>query len=142
MRKVLILINPHSGVHSLERVNAPLAHVFRAAQGVEIHTHLIDGYDDSRRATLEAIQGGYYAVVVVGGDGTANSIGALLRGTDTALGLIPAGSGNGVARHIGMDTDIPKAFSQLLACHSEAVDTLEVNGRFCLGLPGRALRRQ
>lgn len=136
MKKVLILINPHSGTHSLERISAPLADVRRAVEGTEIHTHVIADFADSRRATLDAVQGGYYAVIVVGGDGTANSTGALLRGTDTALGLVPAGSGNGVARHIGMDTDIAKAFSQLLSCHSLRADTLEVNGHFCLGFAG------
>ena len=44
---------------------------------------------------------GFNAVVAVGGDGTVNEVASGLRGTNTALGVIPIGSGNGFARHMG-----------------------------------------
>lgn len=138
MKKILILINPHAGTHSLDRVNAPLMTDLRCPGSAEwqVHTHVIEDFDDSRRAVLDAVEAGYYAVAAVGGDGTANSVGAMLRGTDTALGIIPAGSGNGVARHIGMRLEPEQALDQLPDCRCVCVDTLEVNGRFCLGFAG------
>lgn len=136
MKKILLLINPFSGTHSLDLINAKVAAVREKTADTEIVTHVIRDFDDSHRLTRQAVDEGYYAVVIVGGDGTANSTGALLKGSDTALGIVPAGSGNGVGRHIGMDIDLEKALSQVFTCHPVAVDTMEVNGRFCLGFAG------
>lgn len=136
MKKVLILVNPRSGTHSLEQMSAPLEDIRKESGEIDIHTHVIRNFDESHRQIRKAVEAGFYAVIVVGGDGTANSTGAILRGSDTALGIVPAGSGNGVARHIGMNTDIKKAFDQLFSCRLVDADTMEVNGRFCLGFAG------
>ena len=55
----------------------------------------------------------YDAVIAVGGDGTVNEIGCGLIGTNTALGIIPCGSGNGLARHLGISMDPFKAVKWL-----------------------------
>lgn len=58
-------------------------------------------------------------VVAVGGDGTVNEIGQSLIHTNTALGIIPIGSGNGLARHLGIPMNMTKAITQLN--HSEPI---------------------
>ena len=60
-------------------------------------------------------------VVAIGGDGTINEIGRALVHTDTALGIIPCGSGNGLARHLRIPME-PKA----------AIDVLNRGYRLCI----------
>ena len=62
---------------------------------------------------------GYYAVVAVGGDGTVNEVAGGLIGTQTALGIIPVGSGNGLARHLHISMQPEKAIRMLN--HSEII---------------------
>lgn len=56
---------------------------------------------------------GFDAVVAVGGDGTVNEVAQGLRDTHTALGIIPTGSGNGLARHLGISLRISRAIEQI-----------------------------
>ena len=136
MTKILILVNPHSGTHSKEELMPTLEHFANNTSLCQIEVVMTQSIEDSQKNVLHAIEEKYYAVVVVGGDGTANSVGGLLCGTETALGIIPAGSGNGVARHIGMSLSIKKALEQIIKSKIYDVDTLDINGHFCLGVAG------
>ncbi len=99
MKHLVFIINPKSGVERQKAIQAA-----------------IDGKLDKNRYTYEIVHTDYakhgtelakaaagkgaYAVVAVGGDGSVNDIVAGLIGTDTALAIIPKGSGNGMARTI------------------------------------------
>jgi len=65
--------------------------------------------------------------VAIGGDGTVNEVGKVLIGTDKTLGIVPAGSGNGLARELGMDMNIRNAVQQISLCNSSLIDTISVN---------------
>ena len=76
---------------------------------------------------------GAYAVVAVGGDGTINEIARSLVHTQTALGIIPCGSGNGLARHLQISLDPRRAISVLNEGNIETIDYGTINGTpfFC-----------
>ena len=83
--------------------------------------------------TLEAVKSGVDVVVAVGGDGTVNEVARVLVGTDTALGILPCGSGNGLARHLGVPLDFKKAIEFINVSQKTAVDYGKINGQpfFC-----------
>ena len=65
----------------------------------------------------------YDLLVAVGGDGTVNEVASGLLGKSAALGVIPLGSGNGFARHFGIDLNAGKALEQLNYSQRESMDT-------------------
>jgi len=67
-------------------------------------------------------------VVAVGGDGTVNEVARALTHTQTALGIIPCGSGNGLARHLCIPMDLKQALDIINACNIEAFDYGIING--------------
>lgn len=81
----------------------------------------------------EFVEKDFHFVVAVGGDGTVNEIARSLIHTNTSLGIIPIGSGNGLARHLGIPMNVKKAIQQLNYSESIFMDYGLVNERpfFC-----------
>ena len=75
-------------------------------------------------------------VVAVGGDGTVNEVARGIVGTEKALGIIPCGSGDGLARHLGLSHNIEKALRTIEQGECKRMDTAEVNGRLFLSVCG------
>ena len=79
----------------------------------------------------EARDNGYYAVIAVGGDGTVNEVARSLTHSNTALGIIPCGSGNGLARHLMLPMDVRKAV-EIINLHTvHALDYGLINDMPC-----------
>lgn len=111
-RRIVFVYNPISGSRRLIPV-VPIIERF-------VNTDLYDfslistGYKGhATELAREYAARGYDAVIAVGGDGTVNETGCGLIGTNTALGIIPCGSGNGLARHLGIPMDPYKAVKWL-----------------------------
>jgi YegS/Rv2252/BmrU family lipid kinase len=83
-----------------------------------------------------AIVRGVDIIVAVGGDGTVHEIAKRLIGRDVAIGIVPTGSGNGLARHLGIPVDPTAAVALLASGKVVTIDTAEVNGRPFFGVAG------
>ncbi len=94
-----------------------------------------DGMDAGQIAS-QGIKEGFEIIVAVGGDGTINRIAEVLKGTDTALGIIPMGSGNGLARHLGIPMDPRQAIRRLNQAEFRNMDLLEVSGYLACNMAG------
>ncbi|NCD33013.1 MAG: hypothetical protein EOL87_06275 [Spartobacteria bacterium] len=120
--RVRVLINRNSG---LPMMVGPLQsaierHWYSSTQDISYqYSHSIE---DGRAKTQRAIAEGIDTVLVVGGDGMVHSIGAVLIGTDVALGVIPTGSGNGFARHFGIPLIPEKAVRALVDADRKPID--------------------
>lgn len=73
-------------------------------------------------------------VVAVGGDGTVNEVARGLLHSQVSLGIIPMGSGNGLARHLAIPLTLSAAADHLFKSQSSVIDSATLNGRpfFCV----------
>lgn len=75
-------------------------------------------------------------VIAVGGDGTVHEVAKGLVGTEAIFGIIPMGSGNGVARHLKIPVRVHKAIAIIKDSGIHKIDTLRINNEFILGIGG------
>ncbi len=90
----------------------------------------------AKEIAREALENGIRYIIAVGGDGTINEIGSVLKNTNVVMGIIPIGSGNGLAKHLGMSTRIETAINQLADGKESKIDTLTINNRFAVNVSG------
>jgi YegS/Rv2252/BmrU family lipid kinase len=89
---------------------------------------------EDRDSIFESVLNGQYDIAVaVGGDGTVSQLANALAGSQTALGILPFGSGNGLARHLGVPMNYEDAMKHLETGDVVAIDKGEMNGMsfFC-----------
>lgn len=107
-KKILFIINPCSGTTSKrvipEFITQNINHDL-----FDIDIQMTQGPGDATTMAHAASERSVDAVVAVGGDGTVNEVARGLVHTHTALGIIPCGSGNGLARHLLIPRDIKKS---------------------------------
>ena len=112
MKNIAFVVNPISGTKTKSRV----AKLIRELLDKQQFAPTVVTTEYAGHATQLAQQfalEGYYAVVAVGGDGTINEVASALVGTNTALGIVPNGSGNGFARHLDISTRMNRAIEML-----------------------------
>ncbi len=95
-----------------------------------------DGSGHALALSQESAKEGIPIVASVGGDGTVNEVAKGLMGSNTTLAVIPGGSGNGFAMHIGMGRDIPKAITLINESLKHPIDTCQVNDHFFINVAG------
>lgn len=97
-----------------------------AGHQVELHQTQAEGH--GMELAMMARHGDSDVIVAIGGDGTVNEVAHALVGSKKILGIIPNGSGNGLARELRIPMDISKAIAVLLQHQVATIDTCEANG--------------
>ena len=85
---------------------------------------------DVERKVKQAVTDNTSIIVAAGGDGTANVIAKNLLNTNTSLGIIPVGSGNGLARHLRISLNAGKAIENIFSGKTISIDTGMLNEHF------------
>ncbi len=131
-QKIMLIINPISGTGNKDGLDSMVVQRV-GSLGFDVDVKYTTCRGDATRLAKMAIDAGYKAVLAAGGDGTINETARALCNTNTALGIIPAGSGNGLARHIGIPIDPGFSLNVIEEMHVEDVDYCTVNGAefFC-----------
>ena len=136
---VTIIINPISGGASPEqaRARAQLASAVVDRHGDPVEVFVTEGRGHARELARAAVRRGARLVISWGGDGTLNEVAsALAFQEDVALGLVPAGSGNGFARELGVDMTAERAIADAIRAEPRPIDLGEVDDRLFVNVAG------
>ena len=129
MKRITFIVNPVSGGKDKKKVLAAIErYMDRSVCTYEVRTTGRPGDAAAWARECEAD-----LVVAVGGDGTVSEVATGLLGTGKALGIIPCGSGDGLALHLGISRNPAKAVKALNAGRIVRIDTARLDGRpfFC-----------
>lgn len=130
--KTRLILNPRSGPAG--RQGSRRDTIARALAALSLDADVVEtrGPGDAAALARAALAEGCTRVVAVGGDGTVNEIGRVLAGTDATLVIVPSGSGNGLARHLGIPLRLQPALALLRpgAGVVTAIDTAMANEHF------------
>jgi len=128
MKNIAFIINPISGTQSKRRIPKLIDKLLdKEIWSADIVFTKHPGHATELARQYAAL--GFAAVVAVGGDGTVNEVANGVRDSKTALGIIPIGSGNGFARHLGLSLRIPSAIEMLNHAEPITCDYGLVNGQ-------------
>lgn len=132
MKHIVFITNPISGTISKAGIPELVkVHLDHARFSYEFVSTQYAGH-----ATLlaqEAAARGADIVCAIGGDGTVNEVGRGLLGTETAMAILPCGSGNGLARHLMLSMDLKRCLDIINLDTVETLDSGVINGHpfFC-----------
>ena len=122
--KIRFIINPVSGTGKQEGIDQLIK---KHLTNFEFEIVYTKKKGDATQLSKKAVNDGIDAVVAVGGDGTVNECAKALINTNTALGIIPCGSGNGFAYHFGIKKNLEQAVIQLKYSNFRIIDSCSVN---------------
>jgi diacylglycerol kinase family enzyme len=134
-KRILFIVNPISG--GIPKKNFPRL-VERNLNHQHFDSEVIywHGDMDAGEMARKGIEEGFDTIAAVGGDGTINKVGAALMGTSVQLAIIPMGSGNGLARHLGIPLGTSSALATLDKMKPAALDAGAMNGHTFINVAG------
>ena len=131
----MFVVNPISGGKKKTAFNKQVLEVLdlsRLEPTFKVTNHANHAYELAKSAIEEK----YDAVIAVGGDGTINEIGSALVGSGMPLGIIPEGSGNGLALYLGIPMNESAALRRINRFDFLAVDCAKAEERFFFNIAG------
>jgi diacylglycerol kinase (ATP) len=134
-RKIIYLINPISGTSKKEKI-LKLVEKETSLQNIPYKVYETNKEGDYELLKDTIIKEHYTDVVMLGGDGTVNQVTGNLRDTGVRFGILPVGSGNGLARAAHIPTKLKSALALIFSGSATYVDAFTVNGAYSCMLSG------
>lgn len=119
--RVCVIINPISGSGSKQNIPDEITAAFDQKK-YDVFFRITGYPDHATEITKDAVKDNFKYVIAVGGDGTVNEIAKALINTSSTLGIIPFGSGNGLARDLHIPLDSKRAIDIVLGDHIRTID--------------------
>ncbi len=135
---ITVIINPISGGAPLgvARTRAELASTVLSSFGEAAEIFVTERKGHARDLAHGAINRGARLVIAWGGDGTMNEVASALAFGQTPLALVPAGSGNGLARELGINRRPERAIADAIGATARTIDAGELGGRLFFNIAG------
>ena len=134
-KKIRFIINPISGVGSKGDIpNLIREHLDQSI--FEYDIAYTEYRKHAKKIAKESADQKYDVVCAVGGDGSVHEVGTALIGSETKLAILPAGSGNGLARHLNIPLNLKDAILCINKDQAIKMDTVLVNDKSFLGIGG------
>ncbi|MBR2023737.1 MAG: diacylglycerol kinase family lipid kinase [Clostridia bacterium] len=131
-----LISNPTAGKNKKSKTLALIKKMF-AERGLVTHTHFTQSSGDATRIVKELTEAGEKEIIAIGGDGTLHEVlNGLHDPTACRLGIIPAGTGNDFAEHLGLPLQLQDAVKVILDGKTRETDYLEVGGTRCMNVAG------
>lgn len=135
-KNLLFIVNPISGIGKQKKIEELLKnHLDSSLIDYEVrYTERVHHGTDLARAAVQ--EGCFDAIVAVGGDGSVNDVVSGIAGTDMTLGIIPCGSGNGLARNLKIPLTPIHAIEMMNRLQTAVIDTITMNDRVIASIAG------
>lgn len=131
----LFIINPISGRGKALKCDK-MIRSYCKKRAIRFSIHKTRQAGEASEITRKGMACGFEAIIAVGGDGTVNEVGKELIGSEIPLGIIPTGSGNGLARHMGIPMNIRRALSRIFNGNNALIDTGKIDENVFLNVAG------
>lgn len=130
MRKVAFILNPISGRGEKKEILECIDGMLGKYPDCDASFYTTKGVGDATVAASNFAAEGYDTVVAIGGDGTVNEVAKGLVGTACRLAIIPVGSGNGLARHLGIPMGCTGAVYTVFEGRPQLIDAGKINDEY------------
>ena len=134
-KTIAFIINPISGGINKQEFPSLIGRYLDRNQ-FDVEINFTRSTEHNIQLAKDAVQQQKDIVVAVGGDGTINNVAKQLVGTGILFGIIPQGSGNGLARHLRLPMDSRKALLVINKLHRKNIDTGMANDVFFINVAG------
>lgn len=130
--RLLFIVNPGSGSDETDFT----ALIRDYAKGKPYDLEVFELPDKCSKTQVQAAIDASTAdrVVAVGGDGTLKLVAECLQGTSVPIGIIPAGSANGMAKELGIPTTFNEAMERVIQGEPKEIHAVKINGSLCIHL--------
>jgi YegS/Rv2252/BmrU family lipid kinase len=134
-KNIHFVINPVSGPgRRKDIINAVERHIDRSRY--EFSVSISESRGHATQLAERAVADQADAIVVAGGDGSINEVARSITGTPVALGILPSGSGNGLAHHLHLPFRLNRALEMINAFRIKTIDTIKINDLPCVSIAG------
>ena len=134
-KKICFIINPISGVGK-QKIVEQLVNEQLSAHDFEIEIAYTKAPHHATELSKDAANRNFDIVVAVGGDGSVHEVSKGLINSTAALAILPCGSGNGLARHLGIHLNLKNALKLIQQSKSMKMDTLKISNNSFVNVAG------
>jgi YegS/Rv2252/BmrU family lipid kinase len=128
-QSIFLIINKFAGNAKNRKHKIELAIAWLQLNAGKVEFAYTEFQSHATELATQAVSSCFDIVVAVGGDGTVNEVAQGLIGTSAAMGILPMGSGNGLARELGISMDILNSVRTLVNGNRQQIDVCRINSQ-------------